>query len=76
MDATLPLPSGVYDQIREQRFDVFIIPVGGEPFSLGVYAGAERRMFPADFQRVFLASYTRVESGRYFDVWKANRLIR
>jgi hypothetical protein len=63
-----PVPPHVQARLLDGHVDLFLIPRGEEPFSLGsVYDGA--RLFPDEFRLEFARRYARIEQGTVYDVW-------
>lgn len=64
----LALPAATLDAFREGVVQVWLVPKGGDPFSMkGGYRG--RDLFGKELQRVFGEHYKKKDAGTYFDVW-------
>jgi hypothetical protein len=67
----LELPRATMDAIASCRVRYWLIPRGEEPFSArnGYAAVFLRPMFPEEFRNVFRATYRRVATTAYYDIW-------
>jgi 4-amino-4-deoxy-L-arabinose transferase-like glycosyltransferase len=76
MDARLSgdvAPPSVVDSIRVCRFNVWLIPATGEPFSIMSAYDARVAVFDRAFVREFNARYQLRQRGSYFNVWICRR---
>jgi hypothetical protein len=64
-----------YDDFSRCRPEIWIIPKGGEPFSIS-NGYTQQDLFPDEFRQSFLANYRPVRSGNYFDAWECTNKIR
>lgn len=73
--AGVEIPRATSDALAACLVDYWLIPKGERPFTgVNGYAAAFLRpLYPADFRRVFDATYTRVGVTRYYDVWQCQK---
>jgi len=67
----VPLTDDLLSMIRGCNTDIWLIPKGERPFQMIGYYGAPT--LDQAFGNTFLASYTKLNSFDYFDVWACNK---
>jgi hypothetical protein len=78
--ARVPLTGAVIDGLNQCAVSLWIIPRGGEPFSMGssidwtLASAPDGEIYPTAFREAFLHNYVKlpVESP-YFDLWKCEK---
>ncbi|MBM3486795.1 MAG: hypothetical protein FJX67_09200 [Alphaproteobacteria bacterium] len=63
-----PFPTGLIGQMRECAVGVWLVPAGGEPFTVASFYD-RRPAFPPEFRAAFAAAYQRAATGRFYDTW-------
>lgn len=67
----IPLPEETLSMLRHCKTDLWLIPVGEQPFTMIGYYG-ELALAPV-FADAFNAGYGRVKSYKYFDIWACKK---
>jgi hypothetical protein len=68
----IPLPSSTINAIERRDVDLWLIPKGGDPWSLRHYYNEDWEVFPEEFKKAFKENYKRVDKTRYYTLWLAN----
>jgi hypothetical protein len=69
------LPDTVVSELQKCKPQLYLIPRGDQPFIMqNVYHfyhnPAPRDLFPAAFRQAFAEHYQKIDSSRYFDLWR------
>jgi hypothetical protein len=74
----LPWPTATTLALERCDIDVWLIPRGGEPFTLKnrYHSAGYAPLFPLHFRLAFANRYELVASTTYFDVWRCRRQDR
>lgn len=71
--AGIEQPSGLLEQFRQQKADLWLIPRGDQPFSMSLSDQSDEPLF-VTIDELFEANYEKVASSSFFDIWRARRL--
>ncbi len=69
--AGIPFPSSTINAIKRKDVDLWLIPKGGDPWSLRHVYRNDWEIFPEEFNTVFQENYRRVDKTRYYTLWLA-----
>ena len=72
-EAGRKFPKKMFERIKTEYYDIFLIPFGCEPFSMDSFYDRQD-LFSREFQSEFLSNYILIDSSCYFGIWMANRL--
>ncbi len=67
----IPLPSSTVDAIERRDVDLWLIPKGGDPWSLRHYYNEDWEVFPEEFKRAFRENYKQIDTTKYYTLWLA-----
>ncbi len=60
---------------ENQRFDMWIIPGQGKPFTMPSLYPPFKRLFGSEIPEVFVNNYEHIGQTDFFGIWKAKRLV-
>ena len=66
--STKPFPAKALARIKEESYDLFLIPSGGVPFSAEIFNGTE-------IKKEFDERYEKLQKRDFFEVWARKSLI-
>ncbi len=65
----LPLPQATVDALRDGYIKIWMVPRGGEPFSMRSFYPGHVPMFDERFRQAFRANYEIRDRTAHFDLW-------
>ena len=68
------LPRQTYDAMATGRIAIWLVPRERAPFQKANWYPDHNEIFPEDFRKLFLASFTCRDRSRFFDLWFHNGL--
>jgi len=68
-EANMHLPPATLESIRAGDTRVWLIPTGGDPFTLINFYPLHPILFPPEFRQIFLQHYRKEPLGKVFDAW-------
>jgi len=69
----IPLPDATVEMMASRKVDMFVLPRGSAPFSLGGYYRHNGELFSDRLREAFLDNYHPVDSSGFYVLWAANQ---
>ncbi len=74
-ESDLEIPPATIEKIRSQEYDIFLIPKGGEPFTMKSLYLSKRSIFGDILPVEFKNNYVEVDTSDHFSIWSANKRL-
>lgn len=73
-EAGIKMPVSTADIFRQQKYDIFILPRNGTPFSMKSFFATKYPLFTSELSAAFSSNYRKADSSRYYYVYFARNI--
>ena len=70
LKSDIPIPEQTLEKLKNQDYDLFVIPLGAEPFSMNTLYSPVHPLFTSDFRNIFSCNYNKIRETEHYSIWE------